>query len=482
MTFFIGRQHELKQLNLLFKKESASLIVIQGRRRIGKSRLVEEFAKPHKFIRISGIPPTDSVTDQDQRNTFMYQLAQQIQTEWNPQGWQPHDWSALFTLLADQTKTGRVIILLDEISWMGSLDPTFLGKLKTAWDHEFKKNPKLIMVLCGSVSTWIEKNIIKNTGFFGRISQYFDIKELPLPDCAAFFDKIKFAGTSHEKLKILSTTGGVPWYLEQIQAGLNADDNIRNLCFRPNSALVYEFDLIFHDLFSKRSAIYKRIIETLADGSKELNEIYTLLGYQKSGIISTYLDDLEKAGFIQRDHTWKIKTQTESKLSHFRLSDNYLRFYLKQIEPRLNQIKKDALAKAQFSSISGWESIIGLQVENLILNNRQLIWDKLDLNAADIIFDNPYFQKKSATQDGCQIDYLIQTKFNLIYVCEIKFSRNTVGASVISDVKSKIDKIKIPKGYAYTPVLIHMNGVSDQLLDQNYFSHIIDINDLMKAP
>lgn len=479
MTFFIGRQNELKQLNLLLKKESASLVVVRGRRRIGKSRLIEEFAKNHKFIRISGIPPTESVTDQDQKDTFLQQLAQQIQLDWNPSGWQPKDWSAIFKLLADHTQNQRVIILLDEISWMGSLDPTFLGKLKTAWDHEFKKNPKLIMILCGSVSTWIEKNIIKNTGFFGRISQYFDLKELPLPDCSAFFDKIRFSGTSHEKLKILSVTGGVPWYLEQIQAHLNADDNIKNLCFRPNSALVYEFELIFHDLFSRRSAIYKRIIETLADGPKELGEIYPLLDYQKGGGVGSYLEDLEKAGFVQRDHTWKIKAQRESKLSRFRLSDNYLRFYLKQLEPKLNQIKKDSFATSQLSSISGWESIMGLQVENLILNNRHILWEHLNINPADIVFDNPYFQKKSTQHDGCQIDYLIQTRFNLIYICEVKFSRNSIGVNIISDMKDKIDRLKVPKGYAVTPVLIHVNGISDPVLDQNYFSHIIDMNDLM---
>lgn len=363
---------------------------------------------------------------------------------------------------------------------MGSKDPTFLGKLKNAWDHEFKNNSKLILVLCGSVSTWIEENIIKNTGFFGRISQYIDLNELSLPECNSFLEKLKFKGTAHDKLKILSVTGGIPWYLEQIIPNLSADENIKNLCFRPNSPLLHEFDLIFHDLFSQRSSIYKNIVETLAQGPKELNDICEQLSYQKSGVISSYLSDLIKAGFIQRDYTWNIKTGKSSRLSHFRLSDNYLRFYLKQIEPRLFQIKKNNFQDSPLHTIPGWDSIMGLQVENLILNNRRLIWKKLRINPTDIVTDNPYFQRKTNLYKGCQIDYLIQTRYNLFFICEIKFSRNEIGSGITQEVRSKIDKLKIARGYAHTPVLIHINGVSDNVINEDYFSHIIDINDLLE--
>jgi len=277
------------------------------------------------------------MTDQSQRDVFAKQLGNQIGLS----GIQSQDWSDLFTLLARHVADERAVILFDEISWMGSLDPTFLGKLKNAWDMEFQKNPNLILILCGSVSTWINKNIISSTAFFGRISLYLMLDELPLHDSSNLLKAQGFRGSAYEIFKVLSVTGGVPWYLSQIQPKLTADNNIKNICFRKDGVLFNEFDLIFHDLFEKRSEIYRPLVETLADGPKEFNQICESLKYQKSSSLISYLDDLMNSGFITRDYTWDIKSGKVSRLSHFRLSDNYLRFYLKFIKPNKPKILLD---------------------------------------------------------------------------------------------------------------------------------------------
>ncbi len=116
--------------------------MIKGRRRIGKSRLVEELAKRHPsdgFFRFAGLPPTPETTAQSQRDVFLGQLLTQFGTTLEPSKIQL-DWTMLFNTLAQKTKTGRTFILFDEISWMGSKDSDFLGKLKDAWDVYFKKN------------------------------------------------------------------------------------------------------------------------------------------------------------------------------------------------------------------------------------------------------------------------------------------------------------------------------------------------------
>lgn len=163
---FIGRSSEIAELQSLLKKRTASLVVVKGRRRVGKSRLIVEFAKNKKFYKFTGLAPLGGVTAQDQRNEFARLLGEQSDL---PEV-KVEDWGKLFSLLATQVKSGRVIILLDEITWMAQGDDTFLSKLKNAWDDNFKQNPKLIMVLCGSVSTWIEKNIISSTAYYGRLS------------------------------------------------------------------------------------------------------------------------------------------------------------------------------------------------------------------------------------------------------------------------------------------------------------------------
>src|SRR5579872_1004635 len=209
---FIGRKRELQLLNELFKKKSASLVVIRGRRRIGKSRLTQEFAKNISHYVFSGLAPNGSISAEDQREEF----ARQMQRELKIPLPRSDDWGDLFWLVAQQMQTGKVVLVLDEISWMGSKSPAFLAKLKTACDLYFKKNPQLILILCGSISSWIEENILSSTGFMGRISLDMVLGELPLHECNAFWNAEQERVAAFDKFKLLSVTGGVPRYLEEI--------------------------------------------------------------------------------------------------------------------------------------------------------------------------------------------------------------------------------------------------------------------------
>lgn len=479
---FVGRKEELNRLSSLLKKRSSSLVVVKGRRRVGKSRLIEEFAKGKRFFSFAGIPPTPGTDDQSQRDVFAEQLGKQIGLT----GIAADDWSTLFSLLARFANQGRrigrdVVILFDEISWMGSKDPLFLGKLKNAWDLEFKKNCQLILILCGSVSTWIEQNILSSTAFFGRISLLLKIEEMPLNTCHELLQVRGFRGSIYEEFKILGVTGGIPWYLEQVQSGLNADDNIRDLCFRNDGVLFNEFDRIFHDLFDKRSEIYRPIIESLVSGPLEFNAICQALNYPKSGTMSEYLDDLIESGFISRDFIWSIKSGNSLRTSHYRLSDNYLRFYLKYVVLNRDRIHRGGFENQMISSLPGWNAMMGLQFENLVLKNRKKVWERLRIRPEDIIADNPYFQKGTKARKGCQIDYLIQTRFNTLFACEIKFSINPLQSDILEEVKKKLISIDLPKRFSCWPVLIHINGVSESVQDSEYFSEIIDLGSFLKS-
>lgn len=472
---FVGRARELQSLEDLTQKKSSSLIVIRGRRRIGKSRLIEEFSKSRRFLRFVGLPPTKKTTAQSQREAFAKQLSLNLKSP-------PivaQDWTDLFLALAKDTREGRVVILLDEISWMGSKDADFLGKLKNAWDLEFKKNAELMLILCGSVSAWIEKNILKNTGFMGRLSLVLDLAELKLAECDQLLTEIGFHGNAYEKFKILSVTGGVPRYLEEIKPDRLADENIKSLCFKKEGVLFREFQEIFIDIFARRSAIYKRIVEILVEGDKEFSDIVSGLGMAKTGHVSQYLTDLIHSGFVRRDHTWSVKAGKESSLRRYRLSDNYLRFYLKYIDKNKNKIDSDRFEDIALSSLPGFASTMGLQFENLVLNNRAFIWKKLNLHPADIVTDNPYFQRAQLRKKGCQIDYLIQTRSNVLYACEIKFSRQELKAEVIGQMQQKITQFYLPRGFSIMPVLIHVNGVTEALLDEHYFTSVIDFTEIL---
>jgi AAA+ ATPase superfamily predicted ATPase len=480
MVKFIGRIEELEKLSDLKKSFSAKglaqLVVIKGRRRIGKSRLAEEFAQGKTFISFSGIFPVDNTTKQDQLDIFADQFCRNFQL--SPLTFR--DWTHALSHLADHLGDEEVVILFDEISWMGSKDSNFVSKLKVWWDLHIHKRANVMVIFCGSISTWIDQNIINSSSFFGRIALTIDLPPLSLPECAQFLRTIGFKGSSYDVYKILAVTGGIPWYLEQIYAHEMADENIKRLCFSKGALLTHEFDRIFSDLFSYRGEIYKKLIIHLADGMKHLNQLRQEVEYSASGTFSSIMNNLIAAGFVTKHFQWSLKTGGLSKYSLYRLSDPYLRFYIKYIEPNIRKIDQGSFKNISINQLPGWESLLGYQVESLLLYNRSFMLKAIGIEPADVVGDNPYVQLKNTRQRGCQIDYLIQTRSNNLYLCEFKFNRRELGTSVIESVQEKVKRFSIPKGFGIAPVLLHLSGVTNQVYDRHYFYKIIDVSDFLE--
>jgi len=180
-----------------------------------------------------------------------------------------------------------------------------------------------------------------------------------------------------------------------------------------------------------------------------------------------------------RDYTWDLKTGQISKLSKYRLKDNYLRFYLKYLRPHKAKIEKGLFNKVSLTSLPNWDIMMGLQFENLVLNSHQEVIKAIGIQPEEIIFSNPFFQRQTVRQHGCQIDYLIQTKCDTVYVCEIKFSRFAIGIEIIDEMKKKIEHLKLPRHFSYRPVLIHVNGVTEDVVDSGFFANIIDFGQFL---
>lgn len=468
---FVGRQAELASLLALREKASASIVVLRGRRRIGKSRLTEElgkaFARAYYF---SGLPPEQGVRAQHQRDEFARQLKDRIK---GVQFADTSDWTPLFWALARATQKGSVLIVLDELTWMGAKDPTFLGKLKTAWDLEFKKNPQLMLVLSGSLSAWLEKNVLNSTGFLGRVSLDLHLDEMPLADCAQFW---RARISPVEKLKVLSVTGGVPRYLEELLPALDAEQNIARMCFSPQGFLFSEFDRLFTDLFQAKARAYSRIVQALVIGPKTPEELTKSIKVASGGSISHSLSDLAETGYIARDHSWKIGEIPGGKLSRYRVADNYIRFYLKYIEPNKNRIETGA-----YPGPPSWATIFGLQVENLLIKNWSRLFATLALEPGDVMHAGPYFQKPTSRQPGCQIDYLIETRYKTLFACECKFTFDRVDTRVVAEMEQKLQRLKVPRGFSVRPILIHANGVSDAVVEREYFARIVDLTSFLET-
>jgi uncharacterized protein len=467
---FIGRKAELKKLHEFQQRKIAGLIVVCGRRRVGKSTLIEHFAKGSRFLELYGLSPREGLTTQNQLDHFANLLSAIFQIL--PLKFE--EWTQALDKLAQLTAEGPFIILLDEISWMAGSDKDFAGKLRGVWDTKFKKNRQLILILCGSVTSWIEDNILNDKGFMGRVSLTLTLEEMPLSDANKFWGN--YPVSSYEKFKILCVTGGIPRYLEEIHPEQSAEHNIKELCFTKEGILFNEFDKIFRDIFMKQAEDYKKIVRALVPGSCELHELCHKLGVEPTGALSHKLQVLSQSGFISRHFVW-TSGKKRSKLSKFRLKDNYLRFYLKYIEPKKHLIEEGLYKDLFVEDLPEWNTILGFQFENLVLNNLAVLQHLLQISSSSILSAAPYFQNKTKRRGACQIDLLIQCRYCL-YICEIKFGQK-ISADVVGEVTEKISKLSIPKGVSIRPVLIYQGELSRQIAQANFFTHLIPFESLL---
>ncbi len=475
---FYGRKEELELLNDLSRKRTASLVCILGRRRIGKSTLIKQFSKKFdSYFEVQGLAPYPKMKSQVQLDHFAKQLKLHFGGPLNVF----RDWEEALEELANKTKKGRHLILLDEISWLAWRDPLFPALLKDIWDRRFKNNNQLILVLCGSVSSWIQKNILNHANFVGRVSAQINLRELSLNELNNFFKNFSGKIGTIEKLKVLSITGGVPKYLEEAIINGHLDYHMAQLCFSENGFLANEYEKIFNDIFGVKKKSLEKIVRSCVDRHWEPHLLAKKLKTPQNSDFKENLDILELSGFIERDFYLKLNGKLTS-LSRIRLSDNYLRFYLKYIEPMAKVLKSSRKNIKSLNQLDGFEIVQGFQFENLILNNRHLVHKILHLEDSQIIASGPHRQiKKSNNKGNCQVDLLVHAKGNSFYVCEIK-CRKYINKSVIDEVEKKMKALSFPRRSSVRPVLIYSGDIylPDQEEIQQYFSHIISLEQLME--
>lgn len=472
---FLGREKELDSLKLLLDKPTSSLVACRGRRRIGKSTLLREFARREKlgFIAIEGLGPRKGQTNADQLRNFGVQLADQTKTRVEI----PESWPEAFSLLSKRIpKRGRHLVLLDEISWMGKHDPDFPGFLKNGWDDHLKHHDNLILAICGSVSSWVRRNLLDSATFGGRFSRDIVLRELPLDSCAEFWGSKKNDLAIREILDVLSVTGGVPRYLEEINPSLPAAENIRLMCFTPDGPLFKDFSAMFSEVFGDTTKVKGEILRVLADGSLTLCEIATALGVDRGGSLTDSLDELCEAGFLAKDRVLSMRTWKPSKIARYRICDNYARFYLKYIEPHLDDIKSGRYEFGALSELPGWQTIMSFQFENLVLNHVMDFKPRLHLQGTTIRSAAPFRQ---VGDDGVQVDLLIQTD-DVMFIIEVK-RRRKISATVIDEVKGKVAKIKHPKRISVRKGIIYDGELPEAIRRTGYFDALINISELING-
>ncbi|MBR1609396.1 MAG: AAA family ATPase [Kiritimatiellae bacterium] len=448
----------------------------RGRRRIGKSTLVEEFAARSKvrFVKLEGLSPREGDSNRKQLDAFVRQLSGQTGAPRRPVA----SWFDAFARLDDQiSDEGRTVVFLDEVSWMGKYDPDFPGELKYAWDNRFKKHPRLMVVVCGSVSAWISKNILRNKAFVGRPTLNLQIGELPLRDCARFWGRRVRTTPAGDMLDVLSVTGGVPKYLELVDPRLSPAENLKALCFTPGGVLVDEFDDIFTDVFEGKRTVKRRILECLGNGAMGGQELSRALGVENNGHLVDELEELGTAGFVARDGGVNPLTGARSRQFRYRIADNYTRIYVKYIAPNRELIDKGLFRFVELEQLPGWQSVLGLQFESLVLNNLAGLLPRLGLDRTLLVSAAPYRRASHSRGSGCQIDLLLQTRRS-VWVVEIK-RRERIGTEVVDEVAEKVKRLGIERRTAVRTALVYSGRLSPAVEAEGFFDAIVDVADIL---
>ena len=472
---FYGREEHLLRFAELWRKKVPSLVVCRGRRRVGKSTLIKQFAARSgaRFLGFEGLAPDPNMTNQDQLDEFTRRLARQTKLP----STKVSDWGDAFELL-DSTIDNRIptVLLLDEISWMGKYDHRFPAKLKVAWDNLFHEHPKLIVFLCGSVSSWIQQNILRSKGFVGRVSLDVVVQELPPAECLKFWGSRAKRTSLKEILDMLAVTGGIPRYLEEMDFSLPTDENIRKTCFTPEGYLFRDFNEIFNDIISGANTLKREVLNALSHETLSTSEIAEKLGRERNGHLSDALEELETAGFVETDGGMNPATGRRARTGRYRIRDNYTRFFLRYVLPVSEEIRRGAYRFSSLSSLQNWESLMGLQFENLVLNNLPALLRCLGLAQKGFVSASAYRNKRASRGGGCQIDLLLQTQ-NTAYVVEIK-RRNEIRSDVIDEVKDKIAKLPLRSGMSARTALVYAGELSPAVAESDYFDFIVPVQHL----
>lgn len=432
---FVDRQEELAFLNQLLTRKRpgpAQLILLYGRRRVGKTELLKHWAKH------SNVPFTYWSADKEsaalQRRSFMATMLDMPEDQASSfESW-PALWRWLAPRLAAQKE--RSILILDELSYVSAADPAILSALQHAWDHHLKDS-NIMIVLCGSQITTMEAIMQHQSPLFGRFSGQWHLKSLPFYSLREFFPNWSI----EERVALYSIVGGVPAYLQWLDDEIGLSQNIQRVMLQPGSMFVAEPDWLLYDELRDLST-YKSILRAISNGAHTLKAISDACLIGSSGL-TFHLEKLQDLHFVERRLPVTLTTaqRRRSKQGRYHLNDPFFRFYFRFLQPHLSSLMS---AEETTNHIrSELRAFIGLAFERLAQE-----WIVAQARAQKLPFTpqavGSHWSRK------VQIDVVaINHDTREILLGECKWGTDAVGRQVVRDlIEQKAVKLRqeLPNG------------------------------------
>ncbi len=469
-----GRTEEQAILSKIYKSSKSELLAVIGRRRVGKTYLIREFFKGKLAFEMVGLK--DGSTKQQLRN-FAYSLKEVVpSTDLTV----PKDWLEAFYLLKEQLEKERKteekkVVFIDELPWIATAKSDFLTGFSFFW-NSYASKANVLVIICGSATAWMIKKIINNKGgLHNRVTRKILLRPFTLSETAAYFEAKNIHFNHYQLLYLYMTMGGIPHYLDQVEGGKSAAQNIDEICFHPQGMLRTEFANLYSSLF-KNPERYEAIVRILAGKWQGLSraEIVAKSKIKDGGGLTNILQELEQSGFI----TAYVPFNKKKKDTLFRLTDNYSLFYLKFIQALANN---QSNSWQMLSQTQSWKSWSGYAFENICLQHIEQIKKALGITG---IHTNQFsfFAKASETHKGTQIDLLIDRQDKVINLCEIKFYNDTLTLTK-TYAENLIHKKRLFKQLSKTKKQLFITLITTYGLQQNQHSiglidNILGLKDL----
>ena len=473
----VGRKSEIKELNRLYDSGRAELVAIYGRRRVGKTFLVDETFSGRITFRHAGLSPAEENAKgllQAQLNHFYNSLDLHGMEPCE----KPQNWLDAFLLLEKFLQKiddgSRQLVFLDELPWLDSPRSGFLRAFEGFWNTWGCHRKNLMVIVCGSANSWVLDELINNHGgLYGRVTYEIKLSPFSLSECEEFYQSRQIQFSRYDIAQSYMIFGGIPYYLGYMDREMSLAQNVDRLIFSRNGILRNEYERLFESVFTNPEAI-KSIVRILyaKNAGFTRREISEKLGITDGGTLSKNLKALLASDFIIKYVPFGFSKREE----HYKLTDPFCLFYLHFVQNQNRTNDQFWQQNVTAQPVVTWR---GYAFENVCFNHIAQIKNALGISG--IISSNSAWSKKGDDEEGTQIDLLIHRNDNVINMCELKFTSEdfTVDKKYYKILLSRPEKIKkvvSPKISVYSTLITTFGLKQNEY--SGVFNNVITLDEL----
>lgn len=417
----VGRKYEIEELNKLYNSGKAELVAIYGRRRIGKTYLVDETFKNRIAFRHAGLSPVETAVIKSgilkkQLEHFYFSL----QLQGMPKSHRPESWLEAFfmleKLLESKDNGDRQVVFLDELPWMDTPASGFITAFEGFWNTWACHRSNLMIIVCGSANSWILDKLINNHGgLYNRVTYEIKLSPFTLGECKEYLESINVRLSPYDITQSYMIFGGIPFYLGYFERGLSLAQTVDKLFFLPNAKLRDEYNRLFESGFSNPQAM-KTLVKYLSkrNAGYTRKEIVDNLEIKDGGHLSKSLKALIASDFIIEYVPFGLgKRET-----HYKLVDPFCKFCLKFVNDKETLDEAFWQQNVSSQSINSWR---GFAFENVCFNHISQIKAALGISGVSTTHSAWSKRPDEENDDGAQIDLIIDRKDNVVNMCELNF-------------------------------------------------------------